>query len=230
MADALREYFSRHGPDAAFRRRRPRRAEPRARLGRACGSLRQSGPALPLLRLRQRDLRGRATTPRRSTPGCEPAAAPPSPRNSASSKAGLTRTAKPSQGGLDVQEGHRRVPLLSRDQHRSPTSRRAQDRVCVLNILGSESTQVTPISHAFSRRQRGVRHLARAPRPGACTPPRATSRSTTTSAKASTTATTSIPAWCICRPRACATESPSWCASTPDLRKIVIITEKDRGS
>ena len=42
--------------DAALRRRRPRRAEPGARLRRAGRHLRGARPAVPLLRLRQRDL------------------------------------------------------------------------------------------------------------------------------------------------------------------------------
>ena len=42
-----------------------------------------------------------------------------------------------------------------------------RDRVCVLNILGGESSEVTPVGHAYSGRQCGVRHLARPARPGA---------------------------------------------------------------
>ena len=39
------------------------------------------------------------------------------------------------------------------------------DRVCVLNILGGESSDVTPVGRLLGR-QRGVRHLARPQRPG----------------------------------------------------------------
>ena len=46
--------------------------------------------------------------------------------------------------------GHRGISLLSRESTRSTSVATREDRVCVLNILGGESRQVTPVSHAFS--------------------------------------------------------------------------------
>ncbi len=59
MADALREHFSQHGPDAAVRRDRPRRTEPGARHGRHARHAGGARPAVSLLRLRLRHERGR---------------------------------------------------------------------------------------------------------------------------------------------------------------------------
>ena len=59
MGDALREHFSTRGATPLVRGGRPRRAEPGARLRRAGRHLRGARRAVPLLRLRQRDLRGR---------------------------------------------------------------------------------------------------------------------------------------------------------------------------
>lgn len=75
-----------------------------------------------------------------------------------------------------------------------------EDRVCVLNILGGESSDVTPVGHAWSG---GNVVFGTSPGRGGQvleTPP-APSPSTTTCAKAWRPATASIAGWCICRPR-----------------------------
>ena len=69
MADALREHFSAHGPTPLYVVRRPRRAEPGARHGRAARHLRRARPAVPPVRLRLRHERGDPVRPARSTPG-----------------------------------------------------------------------------------------------------------------------------------------------------------------
>ena len=74
------------------------------------------------------------------------------------------------------------------------------DRVCVLNILGGESSEVTPVGHAYSGGNvvfgtspgRRARCWRRRP---------ATSRSTTTCAKGSRTGTASTAASSTCRRR-----------------------------
>ena len=84
-----------------------------------------------------------------------------------------------------------------------------EDRVCVLNILGGESSEVTPVSHAYSG---GNVVFGTAPGQGRrrCWRRRsATSPSTTTCAKGWTPATASTAAWSTCRPRRRATAWPN---------------------
>ena len=84
-----------------------------------------------------------------------------------------------------------------------------EDRVCVLNIMGGESRQVTPTSHAFSGGNVVFGTSPGRAGPGAEDERRATSRSSTTSARGWTPGTPSTPASSTCRPRACATAWPS---------------------
>ncbi len=83
------------------------------------------------------------------------------------------------------------------------------DRVCVLNILGGESRDVTPVSHAYSGGNVVFGTSPGPARPGAGDARSATSRSTTTCAKAWTPATASTAAWSTCRRRPRATAWPS---------------------
>ena len=100
------------------------------------------------------------------------------------------------------------------------------DRVCVLNILGGESRQVTPISHAFSggnvvfgtspgrRGQVLPTPIGDVPvynnvREGARRRPRLQHRRRI-----------------LCRRPACATALPSWSVSIPISRRSFMITEK----
>ena len=89
-----------------------------------------------------------------------------------------------------------------------------EDRVCVLNIMGGESRQVTPTSHAFSGgnvvfgtspgRAGQVLKTQRRRHPGLQQRPRGAGRR----------AQPSTPASSTCRPRGCATAWPSWSGST----------------
>ena len=82
------------------------------------------------------------------------------------------------------------------------------DRVCVLNILGGESRQVTPVSHAFSG---GNVVFGTSPgrRGQVLSRPSVTFRSTTTFERAWTTVCRSTPAWSTYRRQASAMASPS---------------------
>jgi hypothetical protein len=73
------------------------------------------------------------------------------------------------------------------------------DRVCVLNILGSESRQVTPVSHAFSGG-----NVVFGTSPG-----RRGQSLETMSVRGSMTGSPSTPASSTCRPPRCATASPN---------------------
>ena len=83
------------------------------------------------------------------------------------------------------------------------------DRVCVLNILGGESRAGHADEPRLLRRQRRLRHLAGARRPGAEDRRSATSRCSTACARGWMPATRSTPASSTCRLPACATASPS---------------------
>ena len=99
-----------------------------------------------------------------------------------------------------------------------------QDRVCVLNILGGESSEVTPVSHAYSGgnvvfgtspgRQGQVLKT-----PAGDIPVYNSVREGWTPAIASTSA------WCTCRPPGARRRGRA-VRVNPDLRKIVMITEK----
>src|SRR5271157_5286548 len=94
-----------------------------------------------------------STTPRTWTPGCAPAVAPPSPQNSASSRR-PDKTTKPKQQSRVREDqmfkkGIEGFPYYLGVASLADLATRA-DRVAVLNILGGESRQVTPVSHAFS--------------------------------------------------------------------------------
>jgi hypothetical protein len=82
------------------------------------------------------------------------------------------------------------------------------DRVCVLNILGGESSDVTPVGHAYSG---GNVVFGTSPgrRGQVLETPLGDGRSTTTSGKGSTTVTASTAAWSTCRPPPRATAWPS---------------------
>src|SRR5215472_6166322 len=82
------------------------------------------------------------------------------------------------------------------------------DRVCVLNILGGESSEVTPVGHAYSG---GNVVFGTSPgrRGQVLETQSAMSRFLTTCVRASMPVTASIAASSTCRPPALGTESPS---------------------
>ena len=82
------------------------------------------------------------------------------------------------------------------------------DRVCVLNILGGESRQVTPVSHAFSG---GNVVFGTSPGRGGQVLKTAVGDIPVYNSvrEGSTPATASIPASSTCRPPAYATASPN---------------------
>ena len=84
-----------------------------------------------------------------------------------------------------------------------------EDRVCVLNILGGESSDVTPVGHVYSGGNVVFGTSPGTRRPSAGDAASATSRSTTTCARAWMPATASTAASSTCRPRPRATVSPS---------------------
>ena len=124
MGDALREHFSDARADAALRRGRPRRAEPDPRHGGPAGHGRGAGPALPLLRLRFGDQRGRQLRPggRPLDEGRRPRAGRAAPRHAQ----GRLNHQPEIEGSNDVQAGHSRLQILCRHRHRWPRSRRAR--------------------------------------------------------------------------------------------------------
>ncbi len=211
MADALREHFSQHGPTPLYvvlGRGGPN-------LVRGMGALRDTCDALGLpyrlfgfdsdmsevIQFAQADRRldegRRPRTDRRAArhPGRrrrqrrlkqETSACKPTGRSKASATSSTTSASA------------RCTQVASRD-----------DRVCVLNILGGESSEVTPVSHAYSG---GNVVFGTAPGQGrrsARDERSATSRSTTTCARRWRRATASIAAWSTCRPRPRATAWPS---------------------
>ena len=123
MGDALARAFQHARPDAALRRGRPRRAEPDPRHGRPAGHGRGAGPALPLLRLRFGDQRGRQLRPGRRPldEGRRPRAGRAAPRHRARPPEPTTRD----QDNNHVQAGRSRLQILRRHRHRWPRSRHA---------------------------------------------------------------------------------------------------------
>jgi hypothetical protein len=89
-----------------------------------------------------------------------------------------------------------------------------EDRVCVLNILGGESSEVTPVSHAYSG---GNVVFGTSPgRQGQVLKTPAGNIPVFNSVREGwMPAIASTSAWYTCRLPACATAWPSWCASIP---------------
>ena len=96
----------------------------------------------------------------------------------------------------------------------------------MLNIMGGESRQVTPTSHAFSGGNVVFGTSPGRAGPGAEDAGRRHSGLQQRPRGAGRRASPSTPASSTCRPRACATAWPSSSGSTRSLQKIVIITEK----
>ena len=143
IADALREHFSAHGADAAVRGARARRAEPGARHGRDARHLRAARAAVSAVRLRFRHQPGdrlreggrcldERWRPRRGGGKARPEAS-----------GGLRRGRTMNKQGIGDFKYFVGIGSLAHVATR-------EDRVCVLNILGGESSDVTPVSHAYS--------------------------------------------------------------------------------
>ena len=161
MADALREHFSKHGADSALRGDRTRRPEPRARHGRDARHVRRAGSALSHFRLRLGHERGHQLC---ASGRClDEGGGPGANRGQAQLDPGAGREARDRVNARGVaaagQSASRRSACIDQGvgdfKYYVGISSLAQvatrdDRVCVLNILGGESSDVTPVGHSYS--------------------------------------------------------------------------------
>ena len=154
MADALREHFSQRGPTPLYvviGRGGPN-------LVRGMGAMRDTLEALGLpyrhLRLRlghERSHQLRASG-RRLDEGRRPRS---SWRRSSACRAGRDATPRliaqaDQDGGTTCTSRASAISSISSASARSREIATREDRVCVLNILGGESSEVTPVGHAYS--------------------------------------------------------------------------------
>ena len=226
MGDALREHFAAHGPTPLYvvvGRGGPNLVRG---MGNLAETLREPRAALPLLRLRQRDLRGRELRQegRRLDEGRRARGDRPR-RMRPDARVNVPTVDVKGERAMYRDRAFQGFPYYLGIRSLADVAT-PEDRVCVLNIMGGESRHGDADQPRLLRRQRRVRHLAgargpdaeddRRRHPGLQQRPRGAGRR----AHGFNTGVVYLP------PSGVRDGVAELIRVNPDLEKIVIITEK----